>query len=84
MVLVLPGSRRSELKHLLPVFREAVRLTAARVPHARFVLPAVSHLADQIEAEVAGWPVRPEVLRGDEPSAPPSAARARRWRLPAR
>ncbi len=67
VVLVLPGSRRSELKHLLPVFREAVRLTAARVPHARFVLPAVSHLADQIEAEVAGWPVRPEVLRGDEP-----------------
>jgi lipid-A-disaccharide synthase len=66
VVLVLPGSRRAELKHLAPVFRDALKLVHARVPHARFVLPAVPHLAEAIEVEVAGWPVRPEIVRGVE------------------
>jgi lipid-A-disaccharide synthase len=65
VILVLPGSRGSEIRHLLPVFREAVKLLAGRYPHARFLLPAVPHLADGIEADIAGWPIRPTVLRGD-------------------
>lgn len=65
VVLVLPGSRRSEIKHLLDPFREAVRLVAARYPHARFLIPAVPHLAAAIEAHVSGWPVKPEVLIGE-------------------
>ena len=43
-VLVLPGSRRSEIHHLMPVFGEAVARVAAAVPGARFVLPAVARL----------------------------------------
>jgi lipid-A-disaccharide synthase len=66
VILVLPGSRRSELKHLAGPFREALRIVAARLPHARFVLPAVPHLADAIEQEIAGWPIKPEVVRGDD------------------
>jgi lipid-A-disaccharide synthase len=81
VVLVLPGSRRAELKHLMPTFRDAVRLAQARLPHARFVLPAVAHLADQIEREVAGWPVKPEVLRG--PDAKRAAFRRARAALAA-
>lgn len=65
VVLVLPGSRRSEVKHLAGPFREALRLLAARHPHARFVLPAVPHLADAIMHDVATWPVKPEVLLGE-------------------
>ena len=44
VVLVLPGSRRSEIHHLMPVFGEAVAKVAAAVPGARFVLPAVQRL----------------------------------------
>jgi lipid-A-disaccharide synthase len=66
VILVLPGSRRAELKYLAEPFREALRIIAARLPHARFLLPAVPHLADAVEREVAGWPVKPEVLRGDD------------------
>ena len=65
VVLILPGSRRAEIKHLLPVFRETVRLLAARNPHAHYVLPAVPHLAETIAAEVAHWPVRVEVVLGE-------------------
>ncbi len=65
VVLLLPGSRRSEIKHLLPVFRDAARIIHARYPKAHLVLPAVTHLADTIEADVAGWPVTVEVVRGD-------------------
>ncbi len=65
VILVLPGSRRSEIRHLLPLMRESVRLIAARYPHAHLVIPAVAHLVDAIRADVAGWPVKPEIVQGD-------------------
>jgi lipid-A-disaccharide synthase len=65
LVLVLPGSRRSEIQHLMPAFGEAVALTARAVPGARFVLPAVPHVAGRIREEVAGWTVQPEIVEGE-------------------
>ncbi|WP_018698371.1 lipid-A-disaccharide synthase [Amorphus coralli] len=63
-LLILPGSRSSEIEALLPVFGETLAAIAARVPDVRAVLPAVSHLAGRIEAEVATWPVKPEIVHG--------------------
>lgn len=65
LVLVLPGSRRSEIRHLMPPFAEAVAQVAERLPQARFVLPAVPRLAEAIGEQVAGWPVKPEVVTGE-------------------
>jgi lipid-A-disaccharide synthase len=65
LVLVLPGSRRSEIRHLMPPFAEAVAQVAERLPQARFVLPAVPRLAEAIGDQVAGWPVKPEVVTGE-------------------
>ncbi|MDJ1156781.1 lipid-A-disaccharide synthase [Chelatococcus sp. SYSU_G07232] len=66
-VLVLPGSRRSEITRLLPVFGETLaRIDAAAQRPIRWVLPAVRHLADDIRASVASWPVKPEVTIGEE------------------
>ncbi len=64
-VLVLPGSRRSEIRHLMPVFGEAVARVAAGRPEARFVLPAVAHLQDEIAQAVAGWVQKPEIVLGE-------------------
>lgn len=64
-VLVLPGSRRSEINHLMPVFGEAVAGIAAGAPGTRFLLPAVSHLAGLISQAVASWPVKPEIVTGE-------------------
>jgi lipid-A-disaccharide synthase len=65
LVLVLPGSRRSEIRHLMPVFGEAVARVAAKLPSARFVLPAVPHLKDEIAQAVAGWAQEPEIVLGE-------------------
>jgi len=64
-ILVLPGSRRSEVNHLMPVFGAAVERIAAALPGARFVLPAVTHLSGLISERAASWPVKPEIVTGD-------------------
>lgn len=64
-ILILPGSRRSEIRHLLPPFGEAVALVAARLPQARFVLPAVPRLVEAIRQLTADWHVKPEIVTGE-------------------
>lgn len=65
VVLILPGSRRSEIRHLMPVFGAAVARVAAVEPRARFVLPAVTHLREEIAQAATSWPVRPEIVVGE-------------------
>ena len=64
-ILILPGSRRSEINHLMPVFGEAVARIAAALPGARFVLPAVPHLEGMIAGLASSWRVRPEIVTGE-------------------
>lgn len=62
MALMLPGSRRSELARLTPVFQDvALRLHAAR-PDLRLVLPAAASVADRVTALAAGLPGAPVVI----------------------
>ena len=65
-LLVLPGSRRSEIRRLLPLFGQTVARVAALHLHLDVVLPAVSHLHDEIVAGVANWPVTPRIVSGVE------------------
>ena len=65
IILLLPGSRRSEIHHLMPVFGEAVAKVAAAVPGAHFVLPAVQRLQPMIAEATAQWSVKPEIVSGD-------------------
>ncbi|MGV6871105.1 lipid-A-disaccharide synthase [Pseudochelatococcus sp. B33] len=65
-VLVLPGSRRSEVARLLPVFAETLPLLAEQAGRPlRFVLPAVAHVAPMIREAVAQWPVKPDIIDGE-------------------
>ena len=65
VVLLLPGSRGAEMRALMPVFKDAVlKLRNAR-PNARFLLPAVPHLAGQLRALVANWSVPVEIVEGE-------------------
>lgn len=63
VVLILPGSRRHEISSLLADFGKALARLTEKVGPVEALLPAVPHLADRIEAEVATWPVRPRVIR---------------------
>jgi len=58
-VVVMPGSRRGEIRRLLGVFGEALRLTADTVPGLRPVLPVAAQVAEAVRAGTADWPVRP-------------------------
>jgi lipid-A-disaccharide synthase len=62
LVLVLPGSRSSEIRRLLAIFGEAIERAAARAGPMELVLPTVPHLAAQVRAGVAGWAVSPRVV----------------------
>jgi lipid-A-disaccharide synthase len=65
-LLVLPGSRRSEISRLMGPFGTTLSVLAARSPRSfRAVLPAVSHLADEIEERSRSWPVPVEIVRGE-------------------
>lgn len=64
-VLVLPGSRRSEIRHLMPQFGGAVARLAAADPRLRFVLPAVPHVEPDIRRAMEDWPIKPEIVRGE-------------------
>jgi lipid-A-disaccharide synthase len=62
VVLVLPGSRRSEITRLAPVFGEALRPVLARHPEAQVVLPAAPAVAGHVEEQLRSWPGSPIVL----------------------
>ncbi|OCW56573.1 lipid-A-disaccharide synthase [Hoeflea olei] len=65
LCLILPGSRRSEVRRLAPVFGRAARDLAALDPGMRFVLPAGAHVERQVRDEVLGWDVDCRIVTGD-------------------
>ena len=62
VVAVLPGSRRGEVRRLLPVFREAAAGIVREHPGAVFLFPTVSYLQDVLTAETGSWPGRAIVV----------------------
>ncbi|GAB1716093.1 MAG: lipid-A-disaccharide synthase [Nitrobacter sp.] len=77
VLLVLPGSRRSEIRHHMPVFGEALRVLRQSIPEIDVILPTMPHLVDAITKAVAGWPLQPRIVVGeDDKRAAFRAARA--------
>jgi lipid-A-disaccharide synthase len=65
-LLVLPGSRRGEVRRLLGPFGETLRLLAERGNGFDVTVPTVPHVAALVEEGVSGWPVRPRVVTGED------------------
>jgi lipid-A-disaccharide synthase len=51
VVALLPGSRRSEMRYLLPLYLETARVLHARDPDVRFVLPRATSLDPAMVAQ---------------------------------
>jgi lipid-A-disaccharide synthase len=62
VLLVLPGSRASEVRRLAGIFGAALADAAKRGGPFDAVLPTLPHLADQVSAAVADWPLRPRIV----------------------
>ena len=76
LALILPGSRRSEVTRLLPVFAGVVERLNSQRPDLRYVLPAAPNVADVILTEVENWSVQPLVL--DPRGLPPELTALRK------
>ena len=62
VVLVLPGSRTSEVSRLLATFGAAIGLLAERRGPLDVVLPTVPHLHDVVAKATVGWRIPPRVV----------------------
>ena len=65
LLALLPGSRTSEIRFILPVFHGAVSLLAGLIPGLVTVLPTVPHVADKVRAATADWPTPLHILEGE-------------------
>jgi lipid-A-disaccharide synthase len=66
VLLLLPGSRRGEVRRLLGVFGETVMRLVSRFPGLRVIVPTVGPVAETVREAVATWPGQPVVIEGNE------------------
>ncbi|MCC8966594.1 lipid-A-disaccharide synthase [Bradyrhizobium sp. Pear76] len=64
VLLVLPGSRRSEIRHHLALFGAALGQLSKQTPF-ELVLPTMPHLEAMVREGVASWPVVPRLAIGE-------------------
>ena len=65
VLAVLPGSREGEVRHLMPVFAEAMQLLQARHTDLHFVIPAANaERYQQIEAVLQSTALPVSLMRG--------------------
>lgn len=66
VLLVLPGSRRSEIRHHMSVFGKTLQILQQGIPDVDVILPTMPHLADEITTAVADWPLQPQIVVGED------------------
>jgi lipid-A-disaccharide synthase len=66
VLVVLPGSRTSEVTRLMQPFGETLAALQSRGHTFEVVLPVVSPVRALIEQHLPAWPVRPHVVEGDD------------------
>jgi lipid-A-disaccharide synthase len=62
VLVLMPGSRRTEIPRLMPVFGETLRRLRQTIPTLAPVVPASAVVAPAVQAAAASWPVRPIVV----------------------
>ncbi|MEM7462856.1 MAG: lipid-A-disaccharide synthase, partial [Pseudomonadota bacterium] len=66
VLLLLPGSRRSEVKLLLPDISQTLDVLKERGHQYRTIMPVVPHLTEEISAAVSKWANPPEIVDSEE------------------
>lgn len=65
VMLLLPGSRSSEIERLLEPFEQTLEILTDRKPDIEIVVPAVPHLAERIIDKTSNWRVPIRVVVGE-------------------
>jgi lipid-A-disaccharide synthase len=66
LLLVLPGSRPSEIAHMTPVYEQAVAILKATDPALNVAVVAAGTVADDVAARIATWPFRVNLVQEAE------------------
>jgi len=61
-LVVLPGSRRSEITHLMPLFGETIALLQKRLPTLHVTLPTLPSLHGTITELAQSWTIMPKIV----------------------
>ncbi|MBC2885083.1 lipid-A-disaccharide synthase [Ochrobactrum sp. CM-21-5] len=65
-LLVLPGSRRSEITMLMEPFGKTVKQLAERVDKLEVILPTLPRIEEMVRDLSRNWAVKPLIVLGDE------------------
>lgn len=76
LVLVLPGSRRSEVNRLMPIFGEALAQLATQRPNMQVVLPAAPGVGPILAEAAASWRIPVHIIGADDPEQKRAAFKA--------
>jgi lipid-A-disaccharide synthase len=66
VLLVLPGSRRSEIRHHMTIFGDALDRLQAAGAAFELILPTMPHLLEPIRESVKSWKVAPRIVVGEQ------------------
>jgi lipid-A-disaccharide synthase len=65
LIVVMPGSRRSEVSRLMGDFGGALARLRQTVGPFSLVLPTLPHIEEEVRALAARWPQAPEIVLGE-------------------
>ena len=65
VVVVLPGSRRSEIRRLMNDFGGALQALRQAIGPFAPVLPTLPHIEDEVRARAGSWPQTPRIVLGE-------------------
>jgi len=65
VLLVLPGSRRSEIRHHMATFGATLDLLQKQGAQFELILPTMPHLVGVITEALKAWPVQPRIVVGE-------------------
>lgn len=65
VLVVLPGSRRSEVDRLMQPFGRAIERLLAEGRLPQIIIPAVDHVRPVIEERLRQWPLTPHIVSGE-------------------
>jgi len=66
ILVVLPGSRSSEVSHLMGPFGEALKILEQRGRLPQVIIPAVPWVRNEIDERAASWPGTVHIVEGEE------------------
>jgi lipid-A-disaccharide synthase len=66
VLLVLPGSRRGEIRRHMAVFGEALDRLMAEGKELELILPTMPHLLELVREGVSSWKVAPRIVVGEQ------------------